>query len=47
VAELLPRGELATLKGLNHMASWEAPDVVAQSTIEFIDRFAALEPHSN
>lgn len=47
VAEMLPRGELATLEGLDHSAPWSAPDVVAQSTIEFIDRFAALEPHSN
>ena len=38
VAELLPRGELVTLPGLDHGAPWSAPDVVAQRTIEFIDR---------
>lgn len=43
VAELLPRGELATLKGLDHSAPWEAPDIVAQRTIEFINRVVAAE----
>jgi pimeloyl-ACP methyl ester carboxylesterase len=38
VAELLPRGELATLKGLDHGAPRTAPAVVAQGIIEFIDR---------
>jgi lipase len=38
VAELLPRGELVTLPGLDHGAPWSAPDVVARKTIEFIDR---------
>lgn len=43
VAELLPRGELATLEGLNHMAPWDAPDIVAQRTIEFFDRVVTVE----
>ena len=43
VTELLPRGELATLEGLDHLAPWEAPDVVAQTTVEFIDRVAGAE----
>jgi 3-oxoadipate enol-lactonase len=38
VAELLPRGELVTLPGLDHGAPFSAPDVVAQRAIEFIDR---------
>ncbi len=41
VVELLPRGELLTLKGLDHGAPWNAPDVVSQRAVEFIDRFAA------
>jgi pimeloyl-ACP methyl ester carboxylesterase len=43
VAELLPRGELATLEGLGHDAPLRAPDVVAQRIIEFIDRIQARE----
>jgi pimeloyl-ACP methyl ester carboxylesterase len=40
--ELLPNAELVTLKGLDHGAIWQAPDVVTQRTVEFIDRVAAL-----
>jgi pimeloyl-ACP methyl ester carboxylesterase len=47
VAELLPRGELLTLEGLNHGAPGRAPDIVAQRAVEFIDRVAALESKSN
>jgi pimeloyl-ACP methyl ester carboxylesterase len=43
VAELLPRGELVTLDGLDHMAPWNAPEVVAQRAVEFIDHVATLE----
>jgi pimeloyl-ACP methyl ester carboxylesterase len=38
VAELLPNGELTTLRGLDHGAPWQAPDVVAQRAMEFIER---------
>ena len=47
VAELLPRGELVTLEGLDHMAPRDAPEVVAQRVIEFIDRVAAAESTEN
>jgi len=47
VAELLPRGELVTLKGLDHSAPSEAPDVVAQRIIEFIDRVVAAESENS
>jgi pimeloyl-ACP methyl ester carboxylesterase len=47
VSELLPRGELATLEGLDHSAPWSAPDVVSQRAIEFIDRVATLKSKSN
>ena len=43
VSELLPDGELATLKGLDHGAPWSAPGIVAQRTVEFTDRVAAVE----
>ena len=43
VSELLPRGELATLEGLDHGAFWAAPDVVAKRIIEFVDRVAVAE----
>jgi hypothetical protein len=43
VSELLPHGELATLKGLDHGAPWSAPDVVAQRIIEFVKRVVASE----
>ena len=43
VTELLPNGELATLEGLDHMAPVDAPDIVAQRTVAFIDRVAAAE----
>jgi pimeloyl-ACP methyl ester carboxylesterase len=43
VAELLPRGELATLEGLDHSAPFNTPDVVAQRIVEFVDRVATLE----
>jgi hypothetical protein len=43
VSELLPRGQLATLEGLDHGAPWSAPDIVAQRTIEFIDRIVVPE----
>jgi pimeloyl-ACP methyl ester carboxylesterase len=38
VAEMLPHGELAILEGQDHGAPLGAPDVVAQRTVEFIDR---------
>jgi pimeloyl-ACP methyl ester carboxylesterase len=38
VAELLPNGESGELEGLDHLAPQEAPDVVANRTMEFIDR---------
>jgi pimeloyl-ACP methyl ester carboxylesterase len=38
IMELLPNGETTTLEGYDHGAIWSAPDVVAQRTIEFIDR---------
>jgi len=38
VAELLPRGELVTLGGLDHGAPFSAPDIVAQTIVAFIDR---------
>ena len=38
VSELLPHGGLAILEGQDHGAPMGAPDVVAQRTIEFIDR---------
>ena len=38
VSERLPNGELATLEGQDHGALMAAPDVVAQGTVEFIDR---------
>jgi pimeloyl-ACP methyl ester carboxylesterase len=41
VAELLPRGELWTLEGLDHGAPGRAPDVVAAKIVEFIDRVGA------
>jgi pimeloyl-ACP methyl ester carboxylesterase len=41
--ELLPNGELVTLKGLDHGALWSAPDVLAQRTIEFVDRVVVAE----
>jgi pimeloyl-ACP methyl ester carboxylesterase len=47
VSELLPHGELATLKGLDHGAPVRAPDVVAQKIIEFIDRVATWESKGN
>ena len=37
-SELLPNGELAILEGHHHGAPLDAPDVVAQKTVEFIDR---------
>ena len=43
VLELLPNGELATLKGLEHGAPMKAPDIVAQTTVEFINRVVASE----
>ena len=43
VAELLPRGELATLEGLSHSAPSNAPDVVVQRAVEFIDRIQEKE----
>jgi pimeloyl-ACP methyl ester carboxylesterase len=43
VAEFLPHGELVTLKGFDHMAPWNAPEIVAQKVIEFIDRVGALD----
>jgi haloalkane dehalogenase len=43
VSELLPCGELATLEGLDHMAPWSTPDIVAQKTVEFIDRVGAAD----
>ena len=43
VAELLPRGELATLEGLDHSAPFSAPDVVAQRIVAFIDRVQKTE----
>lgn len=39
--ELLPNGELVTLKGLDHGAPWSAPDILAQTAAEFIDRVSA------
>jgi pimeloyl-ACP methyl ester carboxylesterase len=36
--ELLPNAEKVTLKGQDHGAIGEAPDVVAQKAVEFIDR---------
>ena len=41
IRDLLPNGGLATLEGLDHMAPWVAPGVVAQRTMEFIDRCEA------
>jgi len=38
VSEQLPNGELAILEGQDHGAPMGAPDVVAQRTVEFIDR---------
>lgn len=38
VAELLSQGDLGTLDGLDHMAPVEAPTLVAQRIIEFVDR---------
>jgi len=38
VSELLPCGELLTLEGLDHGAPFEAPDVLAQKIIEFVER---------
>jgi len=43
VSELLPCGELATLEGLDHLAPWNAPGIVAQRIIEFIERVVASE----
>ena len=43
VTELLPNGELTTLKGCRHLAPLEAPNVVAQTTVEFINRIVASE----
>jgi pimeloyl-ACP methyl ester carboxylesterase len=43
VSELLPRGELVTLEGLDHLAPVRAPDVVARTIVAFVDRVAALE----
>jgi pimeloyl-ACP methyl ester carboxylesterase len=43
VSELLPHGELATLKGHDHVAHWDAPDGVAQKAVEFIERISASE----
>lgn len=37
VSEQLPNGELVTLKGVNHSAPWEAPDIVAETTFKFIN----------
>ena len=38
VAELLPHGELGTLEGLDHLAPQEGPDLVAQRTMDFVER---------
>lgn len=38
VSERLPNGELVTLEGQDHGAPMGAPDVVAQRTVEFVDR---------
>jgi pimeloyl-ACP methyl ester carboxylesterase len=42
VAKLLPHGELGTLEGLDHLAPVEAPDVVAERAMEFIDRHSVV-----
>jgi pimeloyl-ACP methyl ester carboxylesterase len=39
----LGNSRLITLKGLDHGAPWSAPDVLAQTTTEFIDRISASE----
>jgi len=39
--ELLPNAEMDSLEGHNHGAIWSAPDLVAQRTIEFIERMIA------
>ena len=41
--ELLPNGELVTLGGIDHGAPWSAPDMLAQTTVEFINRVVASE----
>ena len=43
VAELLPRGKLTTLTGLDHGAPRAAPEVVAQRIVEFVDGVAVAE----
>jgi pimeloyl-ACP methyl ester carboxylesterase len=39
----LGNSRLITLKGLDHGALWSAPDVLAQTTTEFIERVVASE----
>jgi len=41
--ELLPNGQLETPKGLDRGAPWSAPDILAQTTVEFINRVIASE----
>ena len=45
--ELLPNGEMVTLQGQNHSAPWRATELVARTTIEFIDRVVASEPEDS
>ena len=36
VAEHIPRAKLVVLPGVGHLATWECPELLAQTVVEFL-----------